>query len=345
MKNFSWIVLGVSFSTTFAMAAPPDVRCPQAVVNDQIDTTVLEKCMSNEGLLLEVHGAVPDNSIYVATYRDPNNFFLNLNMSLLAGSAEVKALLPTLHRHDFILVRGAFEPVKVAQKHIRATTVEVVTAWDGYKSLPPYAREVILPGDLLGKTEFIGKVHAQLSDGEILVLEYKDAVIPLFVQDNLRTFTKDLARGDKVKIHYQLQSKPKRPQHMNLDDSVKNPVEVLQSVMAMHGTQKTVEGTLVMFPKSPQVIFNVFAVKTDIGDGVGLIYTLVNFTDPALFKQLREKCQAKWDQNLSTIRNDRNKMVNDAIRVKVTGTINMVDPTQANPQVLIDQVTDLQLTP
>lgn len=337
-------------SASGSFAAPTvdpssDPRCPAAVIAGAIDTAKLEDCLQNQGLLLEVHGAVPENSIYVATYRAPGDFFLNLNLSLLGGSPEVKALLPKLHRHDFVLAKGKFEHVEAAQKHIRAKTLEITRPWDGAPAMPPYSREVVLPGELKDKTEFVGLVHAVHAGGEILVLEYRDAVIPVYVDEKLRTFTRDLSRGDKVRVHYVFQDKPSRVSHLNLNPAVERPLEVLAGVMPQHGQARTLQGRLILFPKSPQVAFNVFAINTDIGDDVRLNYTLVNFEDPALFKAIRDRLQQEWDAHPDTIRNDRNKLINDGIWVTVSGEINMIDPGQANPQILISKLSDLGFGP
>jgi len=100
-----------------------------------------------------------------------------------------------------------------------------------------------------------------------------------------------------------------------------------------------------MFPKSPMVMFPVFAIDVDMGDGVLLPHTVLSFTDPELFKEARKKFQQEWDRHPETVRQYRNKFINDGIEVSVSGTYNMIDPLQANPQIVIKALDDIKFSP
>jgi len=96
---------------------------------------------------------------------------------------------------------------------------------------------------------------------------------------------------------------------------------------------------------------NVFAVEAPITEahgakaGLKRQYTLVNFEDPEVFNQILALCQKAWDRHSGKddYINGRNKFISNHIQVKVTGTYNEMDPSQANAQVLIHSIKDLQI--
>lgn len=309
----------------------------------EIPISEIEEKLATTGLEVWVHGAVPSHGLYVVSYRRPDNFFVFLDLSIYADSPQAKAALESSKRHDRVKVWGKLDNGKTSQPHIAAETITLMERFTGLDPYPPYQREVTIPNALNGKTSFIGKVHALFNDGEILVVEYQDAVLPVFVKAPLRRFTKDLYRGDKVELQFTIQKGPRKPTHLNLNGGAADPLKVLKSAHKEHGQMQVREGQLVMFPKSPQVQFNVFALRQDIGDGVMLEYTLVNFENPELFKQIRMKLQAAWDKKTDSIRNGRNKLINPQIRVRAKGMINVVDPNQANPQVLLESLDDIEI--
>ena len=91
------------------------------------------------------------------------------------------------------------------------------------------------------------------------------------------------------------------------------------------------------------MLLNVFALKSDIGDGLFRLFTLINFDDPKIFQELREKMQKVWDVNTATMVAGRNYFVNSRIKICAKGKGNMQVATQANPQILIENVSDLTL--
>jgi hypothetical protein len=128
-----------------------------------------------------------------------------------------------------------------------------------------------------------------------------------------------------------------------LNDEVASPVEVLERLVDLHDKFACVEGTLVKFPKSPDVSFDVFALQRTDNDHVTLDYTLVNFDNVELFKEIRQKSAAAWDAHPESVINGRNKLHNPRLHVKACGTLNVVAPSQANPQILIDKIEDLTI--
>jgi hypothetical protein len=99
-----------------------------------------------------------------------------------------------------------------------------------------------------------------------------------------------------------------------------------------------------MFPKSPQVIFNVFAVLQELPGGMQRQYTLVNFDSPEKFTAIRTKLQDAWDAGgPDAAKSGRNKLISTKVRVRVTGTFNEIDPNQANAQIVLDSADSVQI--
>lgn len=345
----SRFLLQILFSTLLACCAHADGGMHPGEPEDggheapteTIPAEEIAQKLKTEGLQVWIHGSVGQHGMYVVSYRRPDNFFVFVDISVYPTTAETRELLKASKRHDMVRLWGRMENEKTKQPHVAVTKMVVEKKYEGLDQYPPYERKQEIPKDLNGKTEFIGKVHALFMGGEVMVMEYGDAVVPVFVEEALRPLTAKLNRGDKIKVQFVVQESPKRPPHLNLNKNAPKPLEVLWSPATEHNKQMTKEGALVMFPQSPQIVFNVFAVKVDVGNGIFLEYTLVNFDNPELFKKLREKCQLAWDAHKASLKNDRNKLLNPRLYVKATGNINYIDANQANPQVLIDSVDKL----
>ncbi len=299
---------------------------------------------SPQGVTVEVHGVDASNGLYVISFR-PQNFFDYVILSLQADYTSpnylvIKKQLATLKRHDQLQIKGSLNGlVSSPQNHVLMNELTIVSQFSPPMSgVADYAHYTKLLKEVADKTELIVKVHASLVDGKIFVVEYGDANIPIIVKDNSRT--KDLYRGDKVKIRYVVSEFPTAPVHLLLEAGPQG-VDVLDAIAAQHEQPQDRCGSLVMFPKSPQVKFNVFALMTDIGDNLFRTYTLINFEDVDLFFALRDKAQAAWDANSSTVVAGRNYYVNPKLQVCAKGMGNMIVPTQANPQIVIESLEDL----
>lgn len=303
-----------------------------------VDINQIEKDLNSTGVQGWIHGAVHERGLYVFTYRNPKDFFDYIEMSLIAFTPELQAKLATLNRHDKILVKGAFLPNPSPQKHISASSIEVVEKFQSKYEVKPYEHEAKIPDELLKINTALFLVHAIASEGHILVVEYKDQVLPIFVKNN--SLTKDLFRNDVVQLNFKVY--PDHPTHLGLDESA--PIKVVDSIKALHGKSAAVEGALIMFPKSPEILFNVFAVQQELQGGLKRQFTLVNFDDPAEFAKIRKVLQEAWDKHPDQFKNARNKLLSTKISVKATGTFNEVDPNQANPQILLKTVSSITIS-
>jgi len=305
-----------------------------------IDYKAIESQLNGEGLGGWVHGNFKNQNLFVFTWRHPDNFFVNVQFPIVTRDLEVRKVLTNLKRHDFITLKGSFLKNKAPLQHIHVTEVVNLKKWKGPGSDLEYDYKISVPKELLTKTELVGKVHAVIPGGRGLVVEYKDVVVPVFT--NNADTTKGLFRNDKIKLSYVIQRSPRRPAHLNIDLTKEVPLTVLKRIEDGHGETVTLKGALVMFPKSPQIRFNVYALRFDDGE-TNWNYTIVNFDDFDLFKALREKLEAAWNEKSEFAIYDRNKFLNSKIKITVTGVKNVVDEGQANPQVLVNSLDDLKI--
>jgi hypothetical protein len=330
------IFKGLALIGVFAFSA---TLCGSAFA---VDMKEVEKELTSTGVEGWIHGSVETQGIYVFTYRTPGNFFDYVEMSLVSDSPAIMKQLGTFDRHDKVRVKGAFIADNPSpQKHIMISSVELLTKYTQPYPVEPYQHQAKIPDDLLGKNSATFLVHAIGGDGQILVVEYKDVILPIFVKNG--ALAKNLFRGDLVQLQYKIQKYPNEPVHLNLDPTASQPVQVLESIHAQHGKVVTLEGDLILFPKSPEINFNVFALKQDLPAGLSRQFTLVNFDSPDVFAAIREKLQAEWDKFPGAYVNGRNKLVSFRIRVRATGTINEIDPSQANPQILLGSADSVQV--
>jgi len=295
----------------------------------------LEKQLKGTGLSGWIHGASEPLSLFVFTYREPGNFFSHVEFPLIAGSEGIERTLRTLTRHDEVSLKGYFLENGAPIRHIFVESLSLIKKYESPlpQSQDPYPYQATLPDELLNKSEIFVKVHAVANEGKVLVVEYKDAVLPVVISQP--TLSKGLFRNDKVKLKVRVRSHPEQPTHVSLDTSKPEPLVVTDRMVDWHGKKGSVEGALVLFPKSPQVNFNVFALQLIDENGVAREFTLVNFEDDVIFSKIRQKLQNFWDAAPAGVENARNKLINRQVKLRATGTFNVVDPGQANPQILL----------
>lgn len=281
--------------------------------------------------------AARENSVEytVLTFREPGDFFSHYEAPLVGQTPAIEAQLRGLGRHDKIRVRGEFVMHEAPVRHILVQAIEVLQKHDaGTGGMPPYAYEARIPTDLKDVPSFVGKVHAVADGGKVLVVEYKDAVLPLFPRG--AELTRDLFRGDTIRVFHKIRTSPSAPPHLGFDPTVATPLVVLERLADRHGKPAQLSGVLAKFPKSPQILFDVYALITTNEHGVAHDFTLANLTNPEVFQALRAKLQAVWDAHAASAQLGRNQLINRKLRVTARGTFNVVAADQANPQILID---------
>jgi hypothetical protein len=306
-----------------------------------IDIRQIEKELTTTGVVGWIHGSVEAKGLYVFTYRNPGDFFDYILMSLVTDDSAMQAALASFHRHDKVRVKGKFLTNPSPQKHIAVTSVELVKKYESAYPSGPYPYDAALPDELLKKSKATFLIHAIAEEGHILVVEYKDAVTPMFAPDN--SLVKELSRNDVVQFKYAIRKRPGWPIHLEIDKDAKRPVKLIESIKDINGKPARVVGTLVLFPQSPEISLNVFAVLQETKYTFNRQFTIVNFEQPEVFKGARDKLQKAWDRHPGEYVNGRNKLISKKLRVRVTGTYNQVSPNQANPQILIGSVEDVEI--
>ena len=308
-----------------------------------VDFTQIEKDLHGQGVVGWIHGSVADRNLYVFTYRNPNDFFDFAEMSLVSFDPQMLAKLATFSRHDEVRVKGSFLENPSPQKHIEVASIELVKKFKSPYPSDPYQHVAKIPDDLLHLNTATFLVHAVGGDGHILVVEYKDQVLPVFVHN--AALAKDLYRNDIVQLKFKIQSYPHEPTHLNLDEAAPNPVTVVDSIQKLHGKPADVTGALIFFPKSPEIAFNVFAVQQLLPNDLNRQFTIVGAgNDMDLFKKILAKLQAAWDSHKGQYVNGRNKLVSTKIQVRVKGIFNEIDPGQANAQIFVKQADDITVS-
>ncbi len=342
LRNILLALLGVMLVVTMGIwnssAKEACVYHPEAYRG--LDLSQLTAELEGTGIVGRLHGAAADANLFVLSVRDPDSFFQHREFSLLARDDQARQTLGQLNRHDQICVQGRFLENPSPQKHIALQSVQVLDHWDGLDEFPEYEHDVNVPEELKSQSSFVGKVHAIGAEGKILVVEYKDGVLPIFVQTP--EITKDLYRGDIVRLAYTIQQWPQQPMHLQLDSEVEQPVEVLDAIASLHEQPRTFSGKLVKFPQSPQLNFDVYAIQVET-QGVNRTFTLVNFENPEEFKTIRDKLAKIWDSHSETISTGRNMLINPEVIVEATGKINVVSTEQANPQILLQTSEDFSV--
>ncbi|MDJ0600984.1 MAG: hypothetical protein QNJ37_19330 [Crocosphaera sp.] len=326
------------FFSSGSFASPTCVYHPEAY--EGVNLSNLGNELEKTGLLGEIHGVVPEDNIVVLSVRDPNNFFDFQHFSVIPGNKKTQDILSKVGRHDKVCLQGKLVKNPSPQPHIVVKSAVIMESWDGLVGYENYEYQADIPTELQYKNNAIFKVHAINNEGKILVVEYKDKVLPIFVENP--ELTKDLYRGDFIDISYKIQSWPRKPTHLNLNLNAENPIKMVDKLVAKHGKEETLTGTLVKFPQNPQIKFDVYAIEV-MTQGLSRYYTLVNFEDAKKFENIREKLAEIWDNQSDTIESGRNFLINPNIIIEAQGKINMISPQQANPQILLENADKIQV--
>ncbi len=316
-----------------------DLPPPEKLVPGEVDMNEIKTQLVGGGLKGWVHAAVKDQFLFVFTWRQPNNFFINVQLPMSSTDTKILESLSQLKRHDEIFIQGDFFKNESPLQHINVTSLEITKPYTGPGSDYVYESEV--PLEIMNNNKMIAEVHIVTNGGAVLVVEYQDRILPVLVPRP--EFTRQLYRGDKIELSYLVKTALNRPPHLILNTNSPEPIRMIEQIACGHNEPIELEGSLVMFPQSPQIMFNVFALRTRDAEGIEREYTLVNFENSTLFTEIRRRLQGSWDIMSEYARNDRNKLLNERILVKVKGIKNVMAGDQANPQILINDIKDLKI--
>ncbi|MCM8537896.1 MAG: hypothetical protein NE334_18280 [Lentisphaeraceae bacterium] len=298
-----------------------------------------------KGIHAIIHGADHERKLYVISWSSPENFFNRYNLVISPTSSSIYQQFSTLNRGDRVLIKGKVNKNR-GQAHIEVSQLTKTKKYDPKieHTAGQYFPKTQLPGKLLEQSSETFYLHATDESGSVLVLEYGDTIVPMIVKNP--ELSKDLYRGDYVKLSYKIHTSEdkRRPTHLYLDSSAETPVEVLDPVVKLHDQELTLKGRLVMFPKSPTINRNIFAVEVHwdkMKNQAPRYFTILpkDFTSEN-FKNMLKKLQDSWDKNKDSIYKGRSKYINTAVTIEVSGSGNVVSQNQANPQIFtaIDKI-------
>lgn len=339
------------------------VTCPTEAPQDQQDggdaysfsETLIQEKLSQDGLRGFVHGVVPGNKQFVMTYRsedtdDPMAFFKAQEFSLVSRDPSLTRKLESLNRHDEIIVKGQLLSAPRPMRHILLDSFELVQAYPEAHEISYEVDETSFAG--LDRVTVLAKVHAVMGDGLGLVLEYKDMILPVFVLNPYQKLAAQIYRNDKILITLTIKRDPGRPLHFYTDTGTDATFQIVDAIKNCHQQSTTLEGTLVLFKKSPQINRDVYAVKVVDSNGIQRNFTFfpnIDFSQEGaneafsqLFESISRKSVEAWNQVDIPPLKDRNHLHQPAVTVRVTGILNIVSKTQANPQVYINDIQDLK---
>jgi len=318
----------------------PDLCKYNSEAYQGLEITKLSRELNGNGLIGRIHGAVAESKMYVLSVREPENFFNHREFSLIAQDESSSAILNQANRHDLVCIQGSILPNPSPQKHIKLNAIKALEPWTQPTAFPPYERQFAnLSTQLEDRTSLIGKVHAISDQGKILVMGYQDSVIPIFVEQT--KYTQNLYRGDIIELNYKIQPYPQEPHHLQLDTAISEPIKVIDAIATWHNQPKTLSGSLVKFPQSPQLKFDVYAMEVET-EGIKRYFTLINFEDTNKFTAIRQKLAKIWDKNANTAQSGRNKLINPEVKIQAKGLANIISTEQANPQILLNSVDDVE---
>lgn len=304
---------------------------------DRQDDVAVQKKLDSEGVVGHVHGTMIDEGMVVFTVRDENDFS-NFQIFTLIFP-QVDDTVSSLKRHDKLRIFGMLLKNPSQQRHIMVSKFEVLQrspiAYD-------YRHQTALPDDLVGKERIVALVHAIDGDKGILVIDYRDVIIPVFIAniDTMPETYNNLHRNDIIELPFVIRKHPRRPPHLELNGELK----VLDAIVDRHGQTVTYEGYLTMFPDHTQTKLNVFSLARDEGiEGIERLYTVTNFRDPGKFFRITNLLQKVWDEGIATVSIARNRYSNRSIRLRITGKIAVARKNQVNPMLLVNSRQEIEI--
>lgn len=327
--------------TTISVHAETCLQAPVVPPKaSQVNIDDIRLQLEGSGLAGSVHGAVGRDSVFVFTWRHPDNFFVNIQFPMTSMDPLIQVELLSLQRHDRVTLRGKFIAAKAPIQHIEVTEILAIDKWAGLGSDIKFDHQTKIEQDIVPKSSLIVKVHAVVNGGSVLVVEYGDLVVPVF--NRRPELAANLFRNDKIRLEYTSFIGGGQTRHLAVDEKSAQPICLLERIQEGAGEPITLTGSLVKFPQSPQIRFDVFALRTEDSDGIQRNYTLLNFDFDA-FKLIREKIGAAWDKHQMMAIYDRNKFLNPRLKITAKGTKAVFTPNQANPQILLESADDVSI--
>lgn len=317
----------------------------------RFDKDLIESKLQGDGLTGWVHGAVPMYNHFIFTYRleDPDDFmafFKAQQFTMIPMTAEVRALLPTLNRHDKIRLKGSFFENGSPMPHLKITSIDMIKKYPDATDNSYLFDMEKLKGQK--KLEVFGQIHAMVYSEQLgygIVVEHGDALLPVGVDPAHAEVAAKLFRSDIVNISLKVVETPHSPPHFVTDGDIPQAIKLVDPVVNCHSLDRTVEGFLVKFKKSPAIFSDTYGVRVVDANLIARNFTFFpgDHGDGmiALNKAISLKAKQSWDASEEEPTIVRNYFKKEGVRVKVSGRLNVESPDQANPQIYINKIEDL----
>ena len=191
-----------------------------------------------EGILngqqgVRVHGAIPSGNIYVF---GEGGFYY----SAYTRNPALAETFKTLKRNDGLTITANYTRTGSAQPHINVSELTRNFESDStFKHQFDYSRF-----DGLESVTLLGSVHAVAGDGEVLVFNYEDIVIPVFVDEALHEEVSALWKFDKVLLDLSIQRIPGRPLHFYTRDDSDDAIRLVDAITDCDGVTTDLIGNI-----------------------------------------------------------------------------------------------------
>lgn len=337
-KRRAWVLTGAMLVTAGvwnAASRPVAAGAPEARKKKTVITLEdLTRRFEGEGVKGLIHGARHAQGAYVFTWYHPEDFFESRQFSLAPANPEVARALTALERHQQVTLRGKLLSNGAAQPHLRVESLSPGAKWDpGVKVAAPSPIPDLTKA-LKPRGRIPALVHALEETGDVLVIEALGAVIPVRVpaDPKLRETVGALYRGDRIELSYRVAERPGIPLHLELQAEGDRPaLKVIDRIVAQHEQMRTVEGQLVLFPKSPVLTRALWGVEEKGPDGLHRYFTIFNFQDLNDQGKIQTLLETAWKGTPEGVVDGRNKYIHTGVRVRVTGKVSNQAKNQANP--------------
>lgn len=180
-----------------------------------------------------VHGAIPSGNIYV--FGDGGFYY-----SAYTRDPALAETFKTLKRNDDLTITANYTRTGSAQPHINVTELAHNFASDStFKHKFDYSRF-----DGLESVTLLGSVHAVAGAGEVLVFNYEDIVIPVFVDEALHEEASALWKFDIVLLDLSIQRIPGRPLHFYTRDDSGDAIRLVDAITDCDGVTTDLVGNI-----------------------------------------------------------------------------------------------------
>ena len=328
----AWLVL-----SPIAAASSPQTLAPDDTVTDGY----MNRQLKHQGLTGYIHAANTATKTVVLTVNEPGG--KSRNVALIAETPALWNQLNTLQRYDLVRVKGERVYRLYPQAHVVINRLTVLKRWqpDVAKGLPALHADPNLANPfmaLIDQPTLTGTIHAVAGQGHVLLLDYKGAVYPLVAPDN--TQTQHLWRGDRVTLRLSMMVTPNSPLHLMLEPATpgdtKRPVDVLEAIKTLHNQPTEAKGYLVLYPKSPAMAKDSWALAHTLPEGGVRYYLLESAWGKQGQMSLDRYLAHLWQSDPHAAEAGRQKWLKPQLLLQAKGLVWVEQPNQFQPRLRVN---------